>query len=95
MQYKVTYTRPYLKGEEKFEVQRGVIVATSEEQVCRVFADCEILAIELNDPIEALTAAEYGDAPGPDVHQTQQDWGATSDKYKKSQPYHNDIYPYS
>ena len=46
--YTVTFTRPYLTGEDRFNIQRERISARNEQQVRDIFADCEILSVELD-----------------------------------------------
>ena len=44
---------------------------------------------------EAATVTEWlGSDTVSEPHKMNEDWGDTSDEYKKSQPYHNDLYPY-
>ena len=44
--YTVTFTRPYLTGDDRFNIQRERISARNEQQVRDIFADCEIINIE-------------------------------------------------
>ena len=44
--YTVTFTRPYLTGEDRFNIQRERVSARDEQQVRNIFADCEIINIE-------------------------------------------------
>ena len=44
--YTVTFTRPYLTGEDRFNIQRERVSARDEQQVRNIFADCEIILIE-------------------------------------------------
>lgn len=45
--FRITYTRPYLPIPERHELQYDVLLAESEQQVRDIFADCEILRVEL------------------------------------------------